>query len=83
MATHSLHDGVIPVASSKYPAVDEAFAKSYEEVIKAKEKIEKGIWYYMEPIFEMDHFDFCGVEDFPTTMEDFYSDLIEIVNKHS
>ncbi len=79
----ALHDGVIPVASSKYPDVDEAFAKSYEEVIKAKEKIETGIWYYMEPIFKMDHFDFCGIEDFPTTMEDFYSELIETVNKHS
>jgi triacylglycerol lipase len=79
----AIHDGVIPLASSKYPAVDEAFAKSYEEVITAKEKIEKGIWYYMEPIFKMDHFDFCGIEDFPTTMEDFYFELIDIVNKNS
>lgn len=78
----ALHDGVVPIASSKYPAVDEAFAKSYEEVMAAKEKIEKGIWYYMEPIFHMDHFDFCGIEDFPTSMEDFYYNLIRIVNSN-
>ena len=76
----AVHDGVIPLASSKFPSIDEAFAKSYAEVIEKKESIEKGIWYYMEPIFGMDHFDFCGVADFPTTMEDFYFELVDIVN---
>lgn len=79
----ALHDGVIPLASSKYPAVDEAFAKSYEEAMAKKEEIQKGIWYYTEPIFMMDHFDFCGIEDFPTTMEDFYFNLIDMVNRNS
>ncbi len=79
----AIHDGVIPLASSRFPAIDEAFAKSYEEVIEKKESIEKGIWYYMEPIFGMDHFDFCGISDFPTTMEDFYFKLVDMVNGNS
>ena len=78
----AIHDGVIPLASSKFPDVDEAFAKSYEEVMQKKEEIKKGIWYYMEPIFSMDHFDFCGIHDFPTTMEDFYFNLIDMVNSN-
>ncbi len=82
MGDWAIHDGVIPLASSRFPAVDEAFAKSYEEVMQKKEKIEKGIWYYMEPIFKMDHFDFCGIEDFPITMEDFYFNLIDMVNSN-
>ncbi|MBO7318665.1 MAG: hypothetical protein J6V06_01415, partial [Clostridia bacterium] len=78
-----INDGVISLASSRFPDVDEAFAKSYKEVMLKKEEIKKGIWYYMEPIFKMDHFDFCGIEDFPTTMEDFYFDLIDIVKANS
>ncbi len=76
----AIHDGVIPVASSRYPDIDADFVKSFEETLKNNEKFEKGIWYYAKPIFKMDHFDFCGIHDFPTTMEDFYFSLIEIVN---
>ena len=79
----AIHDGVIPLASSRFPAIDEAFAKSYEEVMEKKESVERGIWYYMEPIFGMDHFDFCGISDFPTTMEDFYFKLVDMVNGNS
>jgi triacylglycerol lipase len=79
----AVSDGVIPLASSLYPDGDSVLAKSYEEAVKYKEKIEKGVWYYMEPIFSMDHFDFCGIVDFPTTMEDFYFGLIDMVNKNS
>jgi peptidoglycan hydrolase-like protein with peptidoglycan-binding domain len=78
-----VNDGVIPLSSSRFPSVDEAFAKSYEEVVAKKEEIEKGFWYYMEPIFKMDHFDFCGIEDFPTTMEDFYFELVDLVNSNN
>ena len=78
----TVNDGVVPVASSRFPEADKVFAKSYEEVLRKKEKIEKGIWYYMKPIFKMDHFDFCGIEDFPTTMEDFYFNLIDMVNSN-
>lgn len=76
------HDGVIPVASSRYPDINAELVKSFEETIKNKEVFETGVWYYAEPIFKMDHFDFCGIYDFPTTMEDFYFNLIEIVNSN-
>ncbi len=79
----TVNDGVVPIASSRFPDSDKEFAKSYEEVVQKKEEIEKGIWYYMEPIFKMDHFDFCGIEDFPTTMEDFYFNLVDMVGKNS
>ncbi len=79
----AIHDGVIPLASSRFPAVDEVFARSYREVMEKKESAERGIWYYMEPIFGMDHFDFCGINDFPTTMNDFYFELIDMVNSNS
>ena len=31
----------------------------------------------------MDHFDFCGISDFPTTMEDFYFKLVDMGNGNS
>lgn len=76
----AIHDGVIPVASSRYPYTDADSAESIEEALAESDKLEKGIWYYTESIFGMDHFDFCGIYDFPTTMEDFYFKLIGIVN---
>ena len=78
----AVSDGVIPLASSCYPSDDAELARKYEEAVKNNEKIKRGIWYYMEPIFKMDHFDFCGIEDYPTTMEDFYFELIDMVNKN-
>ena len=69
------------IIAEDFPYLD--IAKSYEEAMAKKEEIQKGIWYYMEPIFMMDHFDFCGIEDFPTTMEDFYFNLIDMVNRNS
>ena len=78
----AVSDGVIPIASSLYPDDDAEFAKSYEDAVKNNEVIRKGVWYYMEPIFKMDHFDFCGIEDFPTSMEDFYFSLIEVVESN-
>lgn len=76
----AIHDGVIPIASSKVPDTDKNFAQSIEEALAKGEELKKGIWYYAEPIFSMDHFDFCGIHDFPTTMEDFYFRLIGVVN---
>ena len=78
----AIHDGVIPLASSRYPDTDATFVASYEERLKSGEKFQKGIWYCAEPIFKMDHFDFCGIEDFPTSMEEFYFELIDIVNSN-
>jgi triacylglycerol lipase len=76
----AIHDGVIPLASSKVPDTDKGLAESLEEALAKGEELKKGIWYYAEPIFSMDHFDFCGIHDFPTTMEDFYFKLIGVVN---
>lgn len=78
----AINDGIISLASSRYPDSDAAFVRSLEETIAKNKVFEKGVWYYAEPIFMMDHFDFCGIEDFPTTMEDFYFDLIDIVNSN-
>ena len=59
-----------------------SISKNYEKAIESNSKFEKGVWYCAEPIFMMDHFDFCGIEDFPTTMEEFYFDLISVVNSN-
>ncbi len=75
----AINDGVVPLASSRYPYRDEATARSYEEAIANNEVIEKGRWYYMEPFYKMDHFDFCGIHDFPTSMTDFYFGMIEMI----
>ena len=75
------NDGIVPYASAIYPSTDADRAKSYEETIKAGEKLETGIWYYMEPMEGFDHFDFCGTIDYVTTFEDFYLTLIETINK--
>ena len=78
----AINDGVISLASSRYPDSDANFVRSLEDTIANNKVFEKGIWYYAEPIFMMDHFDFCGTEDFPTTMEDFYFSLVEVVNSN-
>lgn len=78
----AVHDGVIPIASSRFPDADADLVKNFEETLINKEKFEKGVWYSAEPIFKMDHFDFCGIQDFPTTMEDFYFSLIKVVNSN-
>lgn len=79
----AIHDGVIPIASSRCPDTDKDLAKSLEEALAMGEKLKKGIWYYAQPIFGMDHFDFCGIHDFPTTMEDFYFKLFDVVNSYN
>ncbi len=75
-----VNDGIVPIASSKYPMTDKDTALSYEKAIKNSEKIESGRWYYMEPIISMDHFDFTGITDYPTSMEEFYLGIIDVVN---
>ncbi len=78
--TWAKNDGIVPLASALYPATDADNAKSYKEAVKAGEKIETGVWYYM-PIMEgFDHFDFCGTIDYPTSFEDFYFTLAQTIN---
>ncbi len=72
----AVNDGIVPLASSLYPLSDEATALDYEE----SETIESGRWYYLDTMYGMDHFDFCGVEDYPTSFEEFYFGMIEMAN---
>jgi len=75
-----VNDGIVPLASALYPLTDADTAKSYEDSIEKDEKIETGRWYYMNTMFGTDHFDFCGTKDYPTTAEDFYVGMAELVN---
>ena len=76
----AVNDGIVPLASSLYPDSDTATAKDYEDTLAKGEKIEKGRWYYMDTMVGMDHFDFCGTQDYPTTFEDFYFTMVETAN---
>ena len=76
----AISDGMVPLASARYPFSDEKKISDYEKAIAKGSKIKKGRWYYMDTIYGMDHFDFCGTEDYPTTFEDFYFGMVETVN---
>lgn len=76
----AVNDGIVPLASALYPDVDAATAKDYEESIKNGETIEPGRWYYFDTMYGMDHFDFCGTKDYPTSFEDFYFGIVETAN---
>ncbi len=76
----AVNDGIVPLASALYPTVDSVTAKDYEDAITAGEEIESGRWYYTDTMVGMDHFDFCGTEDYPTSFEDFYFGMVEMAN---
>lgn len=76
----AVNDGIVPLASALYPDVDAATAKDYEDSVAAGEKIEPGRWYYFDTMYGMDHFDFCGTKDYPTSFEDFYFGIVETAN---
>ena len=76
----AVNDGIVPLASALYPECDKATATDYENAIAKGKKIKKGRWYYMDTMVGMDHFDFCGTNDYPTTFEDFYFGMIETAN---
>ena len=73
-----VNDGIVPLASSIYPGSNADTALDYEESLD--KGIESGRWYYMDTMYNMDHFDFCGTVDYPTTMEDFYFGMINMAN---
>lgn len=75
-----VHDGIVPLASALYPTCDEKTATDYEDALASGKKIRSGRWYYMDTMVGMDHFDFCGTQDYPTSFEDFYFSLVETVN---
>ena len=76
----AVNDGIVPLASALYPESDKATATDYENALAQGKKITKGRWYYMDTMVGMDHFDFCGTDDYPTTFEDFYYSMIETAN---
>ena len=76
----AVNDGIVPLASALYPESDKATATSYERAVAQNKKIKKGRWYYMDTMEGMDHFDFCGTQDYPTSFEDFYFSMVETVN---
>lgn len=76
----AVNDGIVPLASARYPDVDAATAKDYEDSLAAGETIEPGRWYYLDTMYGMDHFDFCGTKDYPTSFEDFYFGIVETAN---
>lgn len=75
-----VHDGIVPLASALYPDSNKDVALSYEKALAENQKIEKGKWYYFEPMYNMDHFDFCGTKDYPEGFEEFYFGLVENAN---
>ena len=75
-----VNDGIVPLASALYPDSDAATATDYEDTIAKGEKIKKGRWYYTDTMVGMDHFDFCGTKDYPTSFEDFYFSMVETAN---
>lgn len=76
----AVNDGIVPLASALYPTVDSETAGDYEDAISAGEEIESGRWYYTDTMVGMDHFDFCGTQDYPTSFEDFYFGMVEMAN---
>ena len=76
----AVNDGIVPLASALYPDSDKDTAADYEDTLASGKAIEKDRWYYLDTMVGMDHFDFCGTEDYPTSFEDFYFTMIETAN---
>lgn len=74
------NDGIVPLASAKYPLCDEETALNYSDEIEKENKIETGRWYYFDPMTGMDHFDFCGTKDYPEGFEEFYFGMVNTAN---
>ncbi len=77
----AINDGIVPLASAKYPSCDEATALNYESEIKKGNAILPGRWYYFETMTGMDHFDFCGTKDYPAGFEEFYFGIVNTANE--
>lgn len=74
------NDGIVPLASARYPSCDAETALSYESEIEKGNKIKPGRWYYFETMTGMDHFDFCGTKDYPEGFEEFYFGMVNTAN---
>lgn len=76
----ALNDGIVPLASARYPSCDAETALSYETEINKGNRIKPGRWYYFETMTGMDHFDFCGTKDYPEGFEEFYFGMVNTAN---
>lgn len=76
----ALNDGIVPLASARYPFCDAKTALSYEAEIEKGNRIRPGRWYYFETMTGMDHFDFCGTKDYPEGFEEFYFGMVNTAN---
>ncbi len=76
----AVNDGIVPLASALYPDADAETALDYEDALERNEAIEPGRWYYTDTMYGMDHFDFCGTEDYPTSFYEFYFDMVTMAN---
>ena len=76
----ALNDGIVPLASARYPSCDAETALSYEAELEKGRKIKPGRWYYFETMTGMDHFDFCGTKDYPEGFEEFYFGMVNTAN---
>lgn len=76
----SVNDGIVPLASALYPSCDADTALSYEAEIEKGNKIKPGRWYYFNTMVGMDHFDFCGTQDYPMGFEEFYFGMVNNAN---
>jgi triacylglycerol lipase len=73
------NDGMVPLKSALYPLDEKDNAFSYEEAL-SQNSIKPGSWYYLETMYGMDHFDFCGTKHYPTSFEDFYFGMVDMAN---
>lgn len=72
------NDGMVPLKSALYPLDEKDNAFSYEEAL-SKNCIKPGSWYYLKPIYGMDHGDYCGTtDDYPEGYESFWLGLAEM-----
>ena len=76
----AVNDGIVPLASAMYPSCDADTALSYEAEIEKGNRIKPGRGYYFEPMVGMDHFDFCGTQDYPMGFEEFWFGMINTAN---
>lgn len=79
----AMNDGLVPLASALYPLDEKYNAYLYEDTVENGEELKPATWYYREPIYGMDHGDFCNTnDDYPTTAEDFYLELVKMADRY-
>ncbi len=72
------NDGMVPLKSALYPLDEKDNAFSYEKALE-ENSIKPGSWYYLNPIYGMDHGDYCGTtDDYPEGYEKFWLGLAEM-----